>query len=128
MNQPSKPDASAPGGDPWAAFGYMVAGVAFYGVIGWGLSVWLHADYWIPIGILAGLGLGMYLVFSRYRIGGTEASGSSHGSTHDRINNGKTSTHNSTPSGTSTTDASEPRPDDAAPDVRPDSDDRGETA
>ncbi len=101
MNERQEPSAQAPGGDPWAAFGYLVAGVAFYGLIGWGLSVWLHADYWIPIGLLFGLALGMFLVFSRYRIGGTEDA--------------------SRPGGS-------PSESDAAQDVRPDSDDRGETA
>jgi hypothetical protein len=61
------PLPAPPVGDPWAAFGYLVAGVLFYGVIGWGLSLWLHAPYWIPIGILVGAGFGMYMVFSRYR-------------------------------------------------------------
>jgi len=73
MNRSSVPSAPAPDGDPWAAFGYLVAGVAFYGALGWGLSVWLHHDYWIPIGLLVGLGFGMYLVFTRYRIGGPNA-------------------------------------------------------
>lgn len=73
MNNPAPPQDEVPSGDPWAAFGYLVAGVAFYGVLGWGLSVWLHASYWIPIGILVGLALGMFMVFSRYRIGGAEA-------------------------------------------------------
>jgi hypothetical protein len=99
MNKPPDPGDEVPGGDPWAAFGYIVAGVAFYGVVGWGLSVWLHAEYWIPIGILFGLALGMVLVFSRYKIGGTEAS----------------------PPPRTTED-------DAARNARPDSDDRGETA
>ena len=53
--------------DPWAAFGYLAAGVLFYGVLGWLLSVWLHHDYWIPIGLLVGLALGMYMVLTRYR-------------------------------------------------------------
>jgi ATP synthase protein I len=99
MNRPPAPDAPAPEGDPWAAFGYLVAGVAFYGVLGWGLSVWLHAEYWIPIGIIVGAGFGMYLSFARYRIGGPGAP----------------------------TDSSKTT-DDAAQKQRPDSNDRGETA
>jgi ATP synthase protein I len=67
MNRSSASDAPAPDGDPWAAFGYLTSGVALYGLLGWGLSIWLHADYWIPIGIVVGLGFGMYMVFSRYR-------------------------------------------------------------
>ena len=72
--------------------------VAFYGALGWGLSVWLHAEYWIPIGIIVGAGFGMYLSFARYRIGGPDAP----------------------------TDSS--KTDDAAQKQRPDSNDRGETA
>jgi hypothetical protein len=80
MNSPpTPPDVEAPGGDPWAAFGYLVAGVAFYGAIGWALSVWLDATYWIPIGILVGAAFGMYMVFARYRVrppqGGPSKSG-----------------------------------------------------
>ncbi|MEP6853028.1 MAG: hypothetical protein ABJA87_10285 [bacterium] len=96
------PDQPAPAGDPWAAFGYIVAGVTFYGAVGWGLSVWTGASFWIPIGILVGLGFGMYLVFARYRIGGTNSGAV------DRRNESRTH--------------------DAAPEVRPPRDDRGETS
>ncbi len=102
---PNAPDQG--GGDPWAAFGYLVAGVLFYGFVGWLLSIWLHSDFWIPIGILVGAGFGMYLVFARYRI---KAPG-----TEDRTT--------STPSEDRTTSD-----DEAARTKRPDSDDRGETA
>jgi len=80
MSGSQLPGAPAPGGDPWAAFGVLVAGVLFYGGIGWGLSVWLNADYWIPIGILVGAGFGMYLVFARYSLHAPDAE-SSNGST-----------------------------------------------
>jgi ATP synthase protein I len=59
--------------DPWAAFGYLVAGVLFYGLVGWVLSLLLHASYWIPIGVLVGAGLGMFMVFHRYRFQGDGA-------------------------------------------------------
>jgi ATP synthase protein I len=52
-------------GDPWAAFGYLVAGVAFYGLLGWGLGTWLHAIWLIPVGILVGAALGLYMVYAR---------------------------------------------------------------
>ncbi len=61
--------------DPWAAFGYLVSGVALYGFLGWVVGRWLHADYWIPIGIVVGLGFGLYLVFTRYRFRGDDAAG-----------------------------------------------------
>ncbi len=54
------------GGDPWAAFGYLVAGVGFYGFLGWGLGVWLHASYLTPVGILFGATLALGLVFHQY--------------------------------------------------------------
>jgi ATP synthase protein I len=95
--------SSEPSGDPWAAFGYLVSGVLFYGAVGWGLSIWLHASYWIPIGILVGAGLGLYLVFARYG-----------------VRPGKTD-----PPGDGGADK---RNTSAAREQRPPSDDRGETA
>jgi hypothetical protein len=88
-----------PGGDPWSAFGVLVAGVLFYGGIGWGLSIWLHADFWIPIGILVGAGFGMYLTFARYSL-------------HSPVDGSTGST---------------PSPDDGPQNDRGPSDDRGET-
>lgn len=99
MNRPPVPGAPAPGGDPWAAFGYLVAGVLFYGLLGWGLSIWFHAEYWIPIGILVGAGFGIYLVFARFSLHGSDTTADS--TTHDDV---------------------------AAQEQRPESDDRGETA
>jgi ATP synthase protein I len=64
------PNPAPPADDPWAAFGYLVAGVLFYGLVGWGLSLWLHASYWLPIGILVGAALGIFMVFQRYRFQG----------------------------------------------------------
>ena len=60
-------NASTGDQDPWAAFGYLVAGVAFYGVLGWLVGRWLHADYLVAVGIVVGMLFGMYMVFSRYR-------------------------------------------------------------
>lgn len=54
------------GGDPWAAFGYLVAGVGLYGLLGWGLGVWLNASYLTPVGILFGAVLGLVLVYLRF--------------------------------------------------------------
>lgn len=65
-SKPSSPGGTGPSGDPWKAFGYLVAGVALYGFAGWALGRWLHAPFLTPLGILAGLGFGMYLVFNEY--------------------------------------------------------------
>ena len=116
-NAAPDPVRDEPGGDPWAAFGYLVAGVVFYGVIGWVLSLWLDATYWIPIGILVGAGFGMYMVFARYRIKEPEA-GFGPPPGLDRVSR--------TDDSPSTTSASEP--DDSGRTTRPTGDDRGETA
>ena len=54
------------GGDPWHAFGYLVAGVLFYGAVGWALDRWLGTSFLVVIGILFGAGLGIYMTFSRF--------------------------------------------------------------
>jgi ATP synthase protein I len=67
MSQPPSPGQPPQGGgDPWAAFGYLVAGVGVYGLLGWGLGVWLHASYLTPVGILLGAALGLALVFYQF--------------------------------------------------------------
>lgn len=67
MSQSPPPSGSTPpppgSGDPWAAFGYLVAGIGFYGAIGWGLGVWLHARYLTAVGIVVGAALAITLVF-----------------------------------------------------------------
>ena len=63
MSQPEE----KPKGDPWHAFGYIVAGVAFYGFLGWLADRWLGTGYLVAIGILAGAALGLYLTFARFR-------------------------------------------------------------
>lgn len=55
-----------PQGDPWHAFGYLVAGVLFYGLIGWAADRWLGTEFLVVIGILFGAGLGTYMTFARF--------------------------------------------------------------
>ncbi len=67
MSQPPSPGRlPRGGGDPWSAFGYLVAGVGFYGLLGWGLGVWLHASFLTPVGIIVGAVLGLLLVFFQF--------------------------------------------------------------
>ncbi|WP_223163527.1 AtpZ/AtpI family protein [Nocardioides humilatus] len=63
MSQPEE----QPKGDPWHAFGYIVAGVAFYGFVGWLADLWLGTRFLVAIGILAGAALGIYLTFARFK-------------------------------------------------------------
>lgn len=55
-----------PQGDPWHAFGYLVAGVLMYGLIGWLVDQWLDTSFVVVIGILLGAGLGIYMTFVRF--------------------------------------------------------------
>jgi ATP synthase protein I len=55
-------------GDPWLAFCYLVAGVAFYGLLGWLADLWLGTSFLVAAGILLGAGLGVYMTWSRFRL------------------------------------------------------------
>jgi len=61
----ASPDDS-PKGDPWHAFGYVVSGVAVYGLAGWALDRWLGTDFLVAIGILIGAGFGIYMTYARF--------------------------------------------------------------
>ncbi|KRF30382.1 AtpZ/AtpI family protein [Nocardioides sp. Soil805] len=62
---PAGPDDS-PKGDPWHAFGYIVSGVAVYGLVGWLLDRWLGTAFLVAIGILVGAGFGIYMTYARF--------------------------------------------------------------
>ncbi|MCW2759841.1 MAG: hypothetical protein JWR85_42 [Marmoricola sp.] len=68
MAQQDPAQETSPTGDPWHAFGYLVAGVGFYGLLGWLADLWLGTSFLVGIGILAGAGLGVYATWSRFRI------------------------------------------------------------
>ena len=53
--------------DPWVAFGRLVAGVGLYGAGGWVLDQWLETSFLLPVGIVAGAALGLYVVFASVR-------------------------------------------------------------
>jgi ATP synthase protein I len=62
----SQPEAKSKG-DPWHAFGYIVAGVAVYGVAGWLADRWLGTGFLVAVGIVIGAALGIYLTAARFR-------------------------------------------------------------
>jgi len=70
QSEPSDPAPAtsddAPRGDPWHAFGYLVSGVAVYGVLGWLADRWLGTSFLVAVGVLVGAGLGLYLTFKRF--------------------------------------------------------------
>jgi ATP synthase protein I len=66
MSQPSPPSQEEPSGDPWHAFGYIVSGVAMYGVLGWLADRWLGTSFLVAVGIILGAGMGIYMTFARF--------------------------------------------------------------
>ena len=67
MSQPKPPSQEEPQGDPWHAFGYIVSGVAMYGVLGWLADRWLGTSFLVAVGIILGAGLGIYMTVSRFQ-------------------------------------------------------------
>jgi hypothetical protein len=59
-----------PLGDPWQAFGYLVAGVVFYGFLGWLADRWLGTSFLVAVGIIAGAGLGIFMTYNRFNRAG----------------------------------------------------------
>lgn len=83
MPEPSDPAASdqpppsrGPSRDPWAAVGYLVAGIGFYGGLGWLADRWLHTGFFVVIGLLLGLALGTYLTIKTFTVPPDAAPGS----------------------------------------------------
>lgn len=67
---PSSSPPERPKGDPWNAFGYLVAGVLMYGLVGGLLDRWLGTSFLVVIGILFGAGLGLYMTWVRFNANG----------------------------------------------------------
>ncbi len=67
QQDPSPDPAYSRSQDPWVAFGRLVAGVGIYGLAGWLLDRWLGTSFLLPVGIVTGAALGLYLVFASVR-------------------------------------------------------------
>jgi hypothetical protein len=50
----------------WRAFAYLLAGPLLYGGIGLLLDRWWGTSFLLPVGIVAGMGLSLYLIWFRY--------------------------------------------------------------
>ncbi|MBU1801328.1 AtpZ/AtpI family protein [Nocardioides sp.] len=57
----------SPRGDPWNAFGYVVAGVLLYGLAGYGLDRWWGTGFMVAVGIMLGAVLGLYMTWARFK-------------------------------------------------------------
>lgn len=45
---------------------YLIAGLIFYGGLGWLADYLLNTTMWLPVGLILGTVLGIYLVIKRY--------------------------------------------------------------
>ena len=64
---PGPATSDGPQGDPWHAFGYITAGVALYGFLGWLADQWLGTRFLVVLGILGGAVLGLYATWARFK-------------------------------------------------------------
>lgn len=52
--------------DGMVVLSYILAGLIFYGGLGWLGDHFLHTRWLLPLGLIVGLGLGIYLIVKRY--------------------------------------------------------------
>jgi ATP synthase protein I len=50
----------------WAIFSYLLAGMLFYGGVGWLISRWTHLAIIFPVGMIVGLALAIVLIVYKY--------------------------------------------------------------
>jgi F0F1-type ATP synthase assembly protein I len=66
---PPDPDAGHPRLEEsamWNVVSYLISGPVLFAGIGWALDSWLNVGVFVPVGILAGMALSLYLVWVRY--------------------------------------------------------------
>jgi ATP synthase protein I len=62
---PARHDAAADTG-AWDIVAYLLSGMLLWGGAGWLLDRWLGLGLFLPIGLLFGTGLALYLIFVRF--------------------------------------------------------------
>ena len=66
---PPDPDAGHPRLEEarmWNVVSYLISGPVMFGGIGWALDRWLEYGFFVPVGILVGMAVSLYLVWFRY--------------------------------------------------------------
>jgi len=69
LGGPPDPDAGHPRLEEahmWNVVSYLISGPVLFGGIGWALDGWLGTAFLVPVGILAGMAVSLYLVWFRY--------------------------------------------------------------
>ena len=65
---------------------YLIAGIATYGFLGWLADHFLGTSFWLPVGIVLGAALSIYVVIRRFT---TEATGGSAEALHPTTTRGR---------------------------------------
>jgi ATP synthase protein I len=53
-------------GDAWSIISYLLGGPIVWGGVGWLLDAWLGTGFFLPAGLLLGMGAALYIVWIRY--------------------------------------------------------------
>lgn len=64
--EPSRAGSRAGEQDAWGAFGLVASGVLVWGGVGALVGAWLDSSLPVLVGLLLGMGGGLYLVWFRY--------------------------------------------------------------
>ena len=68
MDDDAHRDSGAAGeAEAWTVLARLIAGPVLYGGLGWVLDHWLGTRFFLPIGVIVGEGLALYVVLIRYR-------------------------------------------------------------
>ncbi|MSS45417.1 hypothetical protein FYJ43_05055 [Cutibacterium sp. WCA-380-WT-3A] len=68
MTRTSTSSAPSSDGDAWGVLSYVLAGMLFYGGIGWLLSNHFHHIWMFVVGMIIGLVASVYLIVKRYGV------------------------------------------------------------
>lgn len=70
-HQTDEPERSVPSGgeDGMAVLSYILAGLIFYGGLGWAGDHFLKTSWLLPLGLILGLASSIYLIIKRYGSG-----------------------------------------------------------
>src|SRR3954470_688887 len=84
--RPVSPASGGSGADTgWSVIGTMLSGMAVWGGAGWLLDRWLDTKVFVPVGIILGMAVAIYLVVVKYGAvdppAGKRQSQTQHGST-----------------------------------------------
>ncbi len=52
--------------DGMVPLSYILAGLILYGGLGWLGDNYLHTEWMLPVGLIVGLGMSIYLIIKRY--------------------------------------------------------------